>query len=83
MDVANLTRIGVNLEYHGEEAGAPITGLLADLGRKRRASDHIHPTFNADSTKIEIQTAMLSEDDRSLNICIVPVPKDWLARTYR
>ena len=57
--------------------------VLADLGHKRRASDHIHPTFSADSTKIEIQTAMLSEDGRSLNICIVPVPQDWLARTYR
>ena len=56
--------------------------LLADLGRKTRASDHIHPTFNAASTKIEIQTAMLSEDGRSLNICIVPVPASWLARTY-
>ena len=56
--------------------------VLADLGRNTRASDHIHPTFNADSTKIEIQTAMLSEDGRSLNICIVPVPPSWLARTY-
>jgi oligogalacturonide lyase len=56
--------------------------LLADLGRKTRAADHIHPTFSADSTKIQIQTAMLSEDGRSLNICIVPVPPAWLARTY-
>jgi oligogalacturonide lyase len=56
--------------------------LLADLGRKTRAADHIHPTFNADSSKIEIQTAMLSEDGRSLNICIVPVPPAWLARSY-
>ncbi len=35
-----------------------------------------------DGTRIEIQSAMLSADDRSLNICIVPVPADWLARTY-
>jgi oligogalacturonide lyase len=56
--------------------------LLADLGHKTRAQDHIHPTFNADSTKIEIQTAMLSEDNRSLNICVVPVPESWLKRTY-
>jgi oligogalacturonide lyase len=46
------------------------------------AQDHQHPTFNADGTKIEIQSAMLSEDKRSLNICVVPVPKSWLARTY-
>ncbi len=56
--------------------------LLSDNGHKTTAQDHQHPTFNADSTKIEIQSAMLSEDGRSLNICVVPVPKTWLARTY-
>ncbi len=56
--------------------------MLADLGHKTGAADHIHPTFNADSTKIEIQTAMLSEDGHSLNICVVPVPDSWLKRTY-
>ncbi len=56
--------------------------LLADLGHMTTAEDHIHPTFNADSTKISIQTAMLSEDRESLNICVVPVPPAWLARTY-
>jgi oligogalacturonide lyase len=56
--------------------------LLADMGHKTTAADHIHPTFNADSTKIEIQTAMLSADGRSLNICVVPVPESWLQRTY-
>jgi len=56
--------------------------LLSDNGHKTTAQDHQHPTFNADSTKIEIQSAMLSENGRSLNICIVPVPKTWLARKY-
>lgn len=56
--------------------------LLSDNGHKTTAQDHQHPTFSADSTKIEIQSAMLSEDGRSLNICVVPVPKSWLARTY-
>ncbi len=56
--------------------------LLSDNGHKRTAADHQHPTFNADGTKIEIQSAMLSEDNRALNICVVPVPKAWLARTY-
>jgi len=56
--------------------------VLADLGQKTNARDHIHPTFSADSTKIEIQTAMLAEDGRSLNICVVPVPEAWLKRTY-
>ncbi len=57
------------------------TVLLADLGHKR-ASDHVHPTFSLDSTKIEVQTAMLAPDGRSLDICVVPVPKSWLSRTY-
>ena len=56
--------------------------LLSDNGHKRTARDHQHPTFNADGTRIEIQSAMLAEDGRSLNICIVPVPKSWLARSY-
>lgn len=56
--------------------------LLADLGHKTTARDHIHPTFSADSTRVEIQTAMIAEDGRSLNICIVPVPEAWLKRTY-
>jgi oligogalacturonide lyase len=56
--------------------------LLADLGRKTTARDHIHPTFSADSTRIEIQTAMLAEDGKALNICVVPVPESWLGRTY-
>ena len=56
--------------------------LLSDNGHHRTAADHQHPTFNASGTEIEIQSAMLSEDGRSLNICVVPVPKSWLARTY-
>ena len=64
------------------------TALLADLGHmapgqgKPGAADHVHPTFNADSTKIEVQSAMLSADGRSLNIVVVPVPEAWLKRTY-
>ncbi len=58
------------------------TVLLADLGHKTTASDHVHPTFSLDSTKIEVQCAMLAPDNRSLDICVVPVPKSWLDRTY-
>jgi oligogalacturonide lyase len=58
------------------------TKLLADLGHKTSAADHIHPTFSADSTRIEVQSAMLAEDNRALDICVVPVPKTWLDRTY-
>jgi oligogalacturonide lyase len=56
--------------------------MLASMGEKTTASDHIHPTFNADGTKIEIQSAMISPNGRSLNICVVPLPKSWLDRTY-
>ncbi len=56
--------------------------ILLTTGHKTSAADHPHPTFSPDNTKFQIQSAMLSEDDRSLNICIVPVPEEWLARTY-
>ena len=45
-------------------------------------ADHPHPTFSADGTRIEIQSAMLSEDNKSMNICIIPVPEEWLKRKY-
>jgi oligogalacturonide lyase len=54
--------------------------LLA--GPQNPGADHIHPTFNADGTRIEIQSALISKDKRSLNICVVPVPKTFLNRTY-
>jgi oligogalacturonide lyase len=38
--------------------------------------------MSPDGTRIEIQSAMLSDDNRSMNICIIPVPADWLARKY-
>jgi len=54
--------------------------MLLTAGHKRTAKDHPHPTFSPDGTRIEIQSAMLSEDGRSMNICIVPVPEKWLKR---
>jgi oligogalacturonide lyase len=54
--------------------------LLA--GPQKTGADHIHPTFNREGTKIEIQSALISKDNRSLNIAIVPVPKTFLKRTY-
>ncbi len=56
--------------------------MLLSAGHKTTAADHPHPTFSADSTKIEIQSAMLSADNRSMNICVIPVPDAWLKRTY-
>jgi oligogalacturonide lyase len=54
--------------------------ILLSAGHKETASDHPHPTFSADGTKIEIQSAMLSDDNKSMNICIIPVPEEWLKK---
>lgn len=54
--------------------------ILLTTGHKPTAADHPHPTFSPDGKKIQIQSAMLSEDNRSMNICIVPVPDSWLQR---
>ncbi|MDD4970399.1 MAG: hypothetical protein PHT07_13315 [Paludibacter sp.] len=54
--------------------------MLLSTGHKATAADHPHPTFSPDGTKIEIQSAMLSADNHSMNICVIPVPKKWLDR---
>jgi len=52
--------------------------MMLTTGHKTTAADHPHPTFSPDGTRIEIQSAMLSADNKSMNICIVPVPEKWL-----
>lgn len=54
--------------------------MLLSAGHKTTARDHCHPTFSPDGTKIQIQSAMLAEDNREMNICIIPVPQKWLKR---
>ncbi|GAB2806176.1 hypothetical protein GCM10027043_01150 [Ferruginibacter profundus] len=56
--------------------------ILLSAGHKTTAADHPHPTMSPDGTKIEIESAMLSADNRSMNICIIPVPEEWLKRKY-
>lgn len=56
--------------------------MLLTTGHKVTANDHPHPSFSTDGTKIQIQSAMLSKDNKSMNICIVHLPKSWLDRTY-
>lgn len=56
--------------------------IMLSTGHKPTAADHPHPTFSPDGTRIEIQSAMLSADGRSMNICIIPVPEEWLKRKY-
>lgn len=72
----HLFRLWIIDRHTGEQI------MLADLGHRIHAADHVHPTFSADGTRIDIQCALLSPDERSLNICIVPMPRTWLARTY-
>lgn len=56
--------------------------IILSAGHKATAVDHPHPTFSPDGTRIEIESAMLSADNRSMNICIIPVPEEWLKRKY-
>lgn len=56
--------------------------ILLSTGHKPTAADHPHPTMSPDGTRIEIQSAMLSADGKSMNICIIPVPEEWLKRKY-
>ena len=54
--------------------------ILLTAGHKTTARDHVHPTFKPDGTEIEIQSAMLSDDGRSMNICIVRLPQYLIDR---
>jgi oligogalacturonide lyase len=56
--------------------------IRLSAGHKQTAADHPHPTMSPDGTKIQIQSAMLSADGKSMNICIIPVPEEWLKRKY-
>ena len=51
---------------------------LLSAGHKQTAADHPHPTMSPDGTKIEIQSAMLSKNNRSMNICIITIPEEWI-----
>ena len=56
--------------------------ILLSTDHKRTAADHPHPTFSADSKRIQIQSAKLSADGRAMNICVIPIPEKLLQRTY-
>jgi len=56
---------------------------LLSTGHKTTAADHPHPTMSPDGTKIQIQSAMLSDNNRTMNICIIPIPEEWLKRSYK
>ena len=56
--------------------------IMLSTGHKDTAQDHPHPTMSPDGTRIEIESAMLSADGKSMNICIIPIPETWLMRKY-
>jgi oligogalacturonide lyase len=57
--------------------------MLLSTGHKKTAKDHTHPTFSRDGKKIQIQSAMLSEDDRTMNIAVIYLPERLLNRSYQ
>ncbi len=54
--------------------------ILLTTGHKLTASDHVHPTFSPDGKSIHIQSAMLSDDGKTLGMCIVKIPENLLNR---
>ncbi len=56
--------------------------ILLTADHKRTAADHPHPTFSADSKRIQIQSAKVSADGHAMNICVIPIPEKLLQRTY-
>lgn len=50
---------------------------LLSAGHKETAADHPHPTFSRCGTKVHLQSALLAEDDRSMNILVIPIPEPW------
>ena len=56
--------------------------IVLTAGHKETAADHPRPSFSPDGTRVQIQSAILSADNRTMNICIVPVPEAWLKRSY-
>ncbi|MDT7838876.1 hypothetical protein [Aquabacterium sp. OR-4] len=52
---------------------------LLSAGHKDTARDHPHPSFSADGRRIQIQSAMLSENGRAMNIVVIQVPEAWQA----
>ncbi|WP_208745805.1 TolB-like translocation protein [Pedobacter kyonggii] len=52
---------------------------LLSAGHKQTAADHPHPTVSPDGKKIEIQSAMLSEDNRTMNIFVISIPEGWMS----
>ena len=54
--------------------------MRLSAGHRQSANDHPHPSFKEDGTRLVIQSAMMAEDRRSMDICLIPLPGDWLER---
>ena len=68
-------QIGTRFSSERKVVTDPITGTELIFLTSTPAVD---PTLNHDGTKIQIQSAMLSEDGKSMNIYVVPLPEEWL-----
>jgi len=50
--------------------------LLLSAGHKTTSAGHTNPSFSPDGKRIVIQSAMLSGNNRSTDICIIPLPEE-------
>lgn len=48
--------------------------ILLSGGHKTKTAGHPYPSFSPDGTRILIQSAMLSDNSRSMDICIIHLP---------
>jgi oligogalacturonide lyase len=56
--------------------------IKLSTGHRQSAADHPHPIFNPKGDKILVQSAMIAPDERAHDLCLIPVPKTWLNRTF-
>ena len=53
---------------------------LLSAGHKTTAANHPHPRFSPDGRYVVIQSAMIAEDGKAMDICLIPLPEEWLLR---
>lgn len=46
---------------------------VLSAGHRETARDHPHPTFSADGTRVQFQSAMLAPDGRAMNIVVIRI----------
>lgn len=56
--------------------------IKLSTGHRQTAADHPHPIFNPKGDKILVQSAMIAPDEKAHDLCLIPIPKTWLNRTF-